>query len=118
MTRSMDPIFWLSAPKTGVPSTLSLPIRLLVSLVSVAIWHLQDCEQGYEQSCEIKKTGVLGDCSGRLGGATPASPRTETSVTPNRDTTNTCERASRVIRPGLLRDDEVATFGYPRERSF
>src|SRR6476660_2775134 len=37
MTRSIDPILVSPAPYTDVPSTLSLPIREPVSLVSVTI---------------------------------------------------------------------------------
>src|SRR4051812_10246450 len=37
MTRSMEPILRSSAPKTAVPSTLSLPIRLPCSLASSAM---------------------------------------------------------------------------------
>jgi hypothetical protein len=37
MTRSIDPILVSLAPYTSVPSTLSLPIREPVSLVSVTI---------------------------------------------------------------------------------
>ena len=90
--------------KTGVPSTLSLPIRLPVSLASVAMWHLQVCD-GHE----IEKTDGSEDCSGPRGDA----------IAPHRNPKNRfASGAHRVITPTLVREDEIATFGYPRERSF
>jgi hypothetical protein len=59
---------------------------------------------------ETEKTDRLGDCSD-----SPAAPRQghpEQEFDEQR-----AKGASRIITLGLMRGDEVATFGYPRERS-
>ena len=103
MTRSMDPIFRLSAPKTGVPSTLSLPIRLPVSLASVAMWHLPGSVHGYEIE---KPTGWK------------IVPKPGDAIATGNATNRFASGTRHVITQVLMRDEEVATFGYPRERSF
>src|SRR5689334_19627253 len=62
ITRSMEPIFWASGPYTAVPSTLSLPIRLLVSLSSIAmraLTRLKECQPGGVSM--VPK--AIGDCA-------------------------------------------------------
>jgi hypothetical protein len=79
MTRSIDPILVSLAPYTAVPSTLSLPIREPVSLVSVTIVEpplLKNVQQAAQRIVPSVENSVTGAAAQAAGAAvTPTEPK-------------------------------------------